>query len=321
MINKNVITAARNRILKSERVMVASHIRPDGDAVGSLLGIGLALEAAGKNVQMILLDGVPEEFSFLSGCEKIKKDWQDPVDLTIVVDSSELIRVGNVFSTGQIPDLNIDHHITNRGFAHINLIDPEAAATAEILYNVLPELSLPSTPAVNNALLTGILTDTIGFRTSSVTPDTLRSAAALMEQGADLVNVYKNALSSRSLAALRYWGKGLENLVYEDGLVWTTLTIDARNQSGYNGRDDADLINALSTLHEVYVAVVFVEQTDGAVKISWRAQNGYDVSSLAEELGGGGHRAASGTEIKGSLQEVQDIVLEKTRRILVKKRA
>ena len=316
MIDESKILETKTKIDQASHIMVVSHVRPDGDAIGSLLGLGLSLEQIGKKVQMVLVDGIPEGFTFLAGWEKIITNPQFPVDLTIVVDSSEIDRVGDVFKPFEVPDVNIDHHITNRDFAAVNLVDSDAAATAEILTELLPRLGLPQTPEVDNALLTGILTDTIGFRTGSVSPKTLHIAAGLMERGANLTYLYKKALASRSMEALRYWGLGLENVNLENRLVWTSLSLKDREKSGYKGRDDADLINILSAMREIDIAVIFVEQANGVVKISWRAQNGFDVSSVAEAFDGGGHRAASGAEVKGTLGEVTDRVITETRKVL-----
>ena len=316
-INKTLLEEASEKIKQSERIAVISHIRPDGDAIGSLLAVGLSLKEQGKLVQMVLADRIPENFTFLKGFEQVKTFIQYPVDMVIVVDCSEKSRIGQVLSPELTPDLNIDHHITNQEFAIVNLIDTEAAATAEILFNIFPKLNLQLTPEVIDALLTGILTDTIGFRTSNVSPTTLRIAATLMEEGANLPNLYKQTLASRSFPALKYWGFGLNKLTFDNKMVWATLTLEDREKSGYSGRDDADLINLISAIEDVNIAVLFIEQHGGSVKISWRAQNGYDVSELAEQFGGGGHRAASGAELMGTLLDVQEAVLRKTRDILI----
>jgi len=162
-----------------------------------------------------------------------------------------------------------------------------------------------------------MVTDTIGFRTSNVSPDVLRVAAGLMEHGADLSAVYYSALVQHSYPAVCYWGAGLSRLQSESGLVWTSLSLADRRAVGYKGRDDADLINVLSTIEEAEIAIVFIEQSAGRVKISWRvcgqASTGLDVSVVAQIFGGGGHRAASGAEVDGSLEDVQANVLEETR--------
>jgi phosphoesterase RecJ-like protein len=319
MLAPRLVDEARLRIQQAHKVMVISHIRPDGDAVGSLLGLGLALEQAGKQVQMVLADGLPENFRFLTHSEKITHQGQGPVDLTIVVDCSDIDRIGPVINGQKTPDINIDHHKTNRNFAQINLVDDEAAATAEILAAYLPALGLELSHVVVIPLLTGILTDTIGFRTNNVRPLTLRMAADLMEAGANLPELYNITLSQHSLTAMRYWGAGLTNIQLDGRIAWASLSLDDRKRVGYPGRDDADLINILSTLKEADVVIVFVEQSGESVKISWRAQNGFDVSHVAMQFGGGGHAAASGAEIKAPLSQVQDLVLDATKSLIQSK--
>src|SRR5262249_8264668 len=146
------------------------------------------------------------------------------------------------------------------------------------------------TPPVAAALVTGIVTDTLGFRTSNTTPAALRQTALLMETGIDMPDLYNRALLRRSFPAARYWGAGLSSLRTEDGIVYGTLTMADRKSSGYSGNDDADLINVISSIEDHLVGMIFVEQHDNHVKISWRAlQPGIDVSKIAKSFGGGGH--------------------------------
>jgi bifunctional oligoribonuclease and PAP phosphatase NrnA len=169
---------------------------------------------------------------------------------------------------------------------------------------------------VSSALLTGLITDTIGFRTSNVTPQTLRMAANLMESGADLPSLHRMALVNRSFEAARFWGAGLAKLEREGRMLWTTLSLADREAAGYSGRDDADLVNILSAINGSDIAMIFVEQADGRVKVSWRSQPGFDISQIALRFGGGGHPNASGAEVRGSMQEVQEAVLDATRPLL-----
>lgn len=308
-----LIAAIGKELQAARRILVVSHIRPDGDAVGSLLGLGLCLIASGKRVEMVLSDGVPANFRFLPGSELIKKRAAGSFDYRIAVDASELGRVGRALE-GQTPtDLNIDHHITNEYFGKRNLVLSDAAATAEILARYLPELGLSISTEAASALLTGMVTDTIGFRTRNVTPDVLRVAASLMDRGANLADVYYASLVSRSFAAARFWGKGLNQIEMDDGIVWTSLTLADRTAAGYTGRDDADLINMLSAVEGAEIAIIFVEQSAERVKISWRlcgqAEINADVAEIAQQFGGGGHRAAAGADVDGTLEYVCQKVL------------
>ncbi len=301
-----------NRLRQANSIQVISHVRPDGDAIGSLLGLGLAMQEAGKRVQMVLSDGVPSSFRHLAGTNEVVRRPSGEYDLRVVVDCSDLVRVGSALDGNSIPDVNIDHHITNLYFATLNLVEPEAVATSAILGEHLPAWGFTISPVVASALLSGIISDTLGFRTSNMNPQALRLAATLMEIGTDLPELYNQALNRRSFGAARYWGQGLIRLERKDRVVWTSLTLADRQIADYPGKDDADLINVLASIEDADVAVIFIEQTHSKVKVSWRAGPGFDVSKIALSFGGGGHAAASGAEIPGNLAEVQDKVLQRT---------
>jgi phosphoesterase RecJ-like protein len=209
-------------------------------------------------------------------------------------------------------DINLDHHITNTNFAKINLVDVDAAATAEIIIDLFPRFGLKLSEPVAAALLTGLITDTIGFRTPSVRAKTLCLAAKLIETGVDMPDLYRRALTNRSFEAIKFWGTGLSRIERQESLVWTSLTMEDRRAANYPGRDDADLINVLSSIEGANICLIFVEQPNGNIKVSWRSQPGYDVAEIAKLFGGGGHAAAAGAEISGTLAEVQSLVLEKT---------
>jgi len=306
----------RRRIQAAQNILVTTHIRPDGDAIGSLLGLGLSLRAAGKTVYTVSADGIPQNYRHLEGSQEVLQGVNVPVDLTVVVDCSELDRTGTGLPRDVLPDINIDHHVTNPEFARLNLVDPVAVATSEIIADCLAVWGLPVTPAVAAALLTGLITDTLGFRTSNMTPKALRLAAELMEAGAALPDLYMRSLVQRSFEAARFWGIGLSTLQREGGIVWATMTIAGRRSVGYPGRDDADLINVLSAIEGALISIVFVEQPNGNIKVSWRSQPGIDVSSTALQFGGGGHPNASGAEIQGSLDEVTSKVLSETKKVI-----
>jgi bifunctional oligoribonuclease and PAP phosphatase NrnA len=315
-MNERLDLAISQRFKTAQSILVASHIRPDGDAIGSTLGLGLALQQAGKSVQMVLADGVPSSFRHLFGSNQVVKRPSIQYDMSVVVDCSDLERTGGALNGVVKPDLIIDHHITNLDFGVINLVEPGEVATCAILAKYLPAWGFPVTPPVASALLTGLVSDTLGFRTSNMTPEALRLAAFLMESGADLPDLYQRALTSHSFTAMRYWGQGLSSLQREERLIWATLTLADRAIAGYYGNDDADLVNILSTVEEADIALIIVEQKNSRVKISWRAQPGVDVSQIAVQFGGGGHPAASGAEIIGELEVVQAQVLEATRSLL-----
>lgn len=313
MIN-GLLQQVGQELLNADRILVVSHIRPDGDAIGSLLGLGLVLQEKGKQVQMVLEDGIPTSLKHLEGSRLVKRKAKEAYDLICVVDCSDLQRTGHVIPPGRLPDINLDHHATNLNFARINVVMPEAVATVELVADLMEIMGWEFSKPVSSALLTGLITDTIGFRTSNITPKSLRLAASLMEAGADLSLLYQKALVNRSFEAAQLWGMGLSKLNNDGRIVWTSLTQMDRQQVKYPGRDDADLINILSAIEGFVVALIFVEQPNGNVKVSWRSQPTCDVSGIALEFGGGGHPRASGAEIAGSLAEVEQRVLASTSR-------
>jgi len=316
-MDNEIIGAIKSRLEDAENIVVASHVRPDGDAIGSLLGLGLALINAGKAVQMVLVDGVTSSYKHLEGSELIVKEPKGEHDTFITVDCADFKRVGKLFENFGQPDINIDHHKTNEKFGKLNLIEAEEVATAAILTNYLPVWGYEITKPVAAALLTGIITDTLGFRTSNTNQSALRLCAKLMETGADMPDLYMRSLVKKSFVAARYWGAGLSNLEQKDGLVWSTLTLVDRKKTGYGGNDDADLINLISAIDGNKVGMIFVEQSDSNVKISWRAlEAGIDVSKVAKHFKGGGHAAAAGADIPGTLSEIQPLVLKTTRDLL-----
>ena len=306
----------RARLDNGERILITSHVRPDGNAVCSVLALGLALKELGKQVQMVLADGVPSDYHHLQHVEQIASRAIPPVDLVVTLDAAADDRSGDALRGFDGIDINIDHHITNTRFAALNFVDPAAVATCAILAELFPELGLQFTPAILDALLTGILTDTLGFRTSNMNPKALRIAADMVEKGADLPALYERALLRRSFTALRYWGAGLSKLQREGDLVWTSLSLADRKAADYPSNDDAELINNIAIVEGASVVLLFIEQHDNQVKISWRSQGAVDVSQIAAQFGGGGHVAAAGAVLAGSLDEVEQRVLQATRATL-----
>ncbi|HLF74945.1 MAG TPA: DHH family phosphoesterase [Anaerolineales bacterium] len=316
-MNETIVGAIKERLEKSKNIVIASHVRPDGDAVGSLLGLGLALKNVGKAVQMVLVDGVSSSYRHLEGSELIVREPDVEYDTFIAVDCADFKRLGKVFENFGQPDINIDHHKTNERFGKLNLIEAEEVATAAILTKHLPEWGFEITMPVAAALLTGIITDTLGFRTANTNPSALRTCADLMETGVDMPDIYMKSLVRKSFPAARYWGAGLSSLEQRNGIVWGTLTLEDRQRSGYGANDDADLINLISAIDGNKVGMIFVEQDDNHVKISWRAlEPGVDVSPVAKHFKGGGHAAAAGADIPGALGDIQPLVLKTTEEML-----
>lgn len=312
-MSRKIITEIKQRLEQSDNILITSHIRPDGDAVGSVLAIGLALQEQGKKVQMVLNDGVPASFRFLEGANQVIRFPKDHFDMVFVVDCGDLNRVGDVAEYIKTIDVNIDHHPTNPKFGELNIVHDKAVSTTEILIEQFPALGFAFTPGIVDALMTGLITDTQGFKTSNVHAGALRQAAKMIDLGADLPDLTYRVLTRKSFEAVSYWASGLSLMEREGPFVWASLTYQDRKKANYNGRDDADLVNLLSRIEGANVAIIFIEQSDNTVKISWRAKNGFDVSKVAQYFGGGGHVAAAGTTIEGNLADVRDQVIKVTK--------
>jgi phosphoesterase RecJ-like protein len=314
-MNQEIDQKIAAQFKSKERFLIASHISPDADAAGSLLGLGLALMNKGKTVQMVLVDGA-EKFNYLPGSEHIIRMPSGETDMIIVLDCSDPDRVGSALDGYGNPDLVVDHHKTNLAFGAINVVEPDQVATAAVLFDHMPAWGLSFEPEVAMCLLAGIVGDTIGFRTPNVDAELLRKCAALIDLGGDLTHVYDEELVMRPFKAVRYWGSGLKRLERQGDLVWTSLTLADRQEAGYAGNDDADLVNVLSSVREAKIAIIFVEQPNQSVKVSWRSRPGWDVSGIAYQFGGGGHAAAAGADIEGSLSDVKHGVIQETLRLL-----
>jgi phosphoesterase RecJ-like protein len=295
------------RLIKTaSRIAIDTHISPDSDAIGSLLGLGMGLRSLGKQVALLCDDPVPSKLKFLPGSDEVVSRTDLQVELFIGVDASDTQRLGKCgaeWLAAGIPVLNIDHHITNLSFGTVNIVEPQAASTTEALLPLLDALGVMLTEELATCLAAGLIGDTRAFSTSSVTPNTLRFAARLVEAGADLAGLTEVVFNSRSLAVLRLWGLGLSNLHLEDGVIWTAIPVAARRETGLRDFSDTGLSNVLLSAQEANIAAVFTEQTDGNVDVSFRARPGLDVAGVALSLGGGGHPQASGCLIKDTLEE------------------
>jgi phosphoesterase RecJ-like protein len=317
--------AAVELIHQADRILLICHVSPDGDAIGSLLGLGLGLKELDKSPTLACESPPPHKFSFLPDHDCIVNaiDTSD-FDLVIGLDCSDLARLGTIYDSDRmngIPLINIDHHITNLYFGDIDLVDPSAASTAEIVLTLLDKLGVPvesqkpanptltPLPGIATCLLTGIVTDTLGFRTSNVTPKVMAAAVRLMEAGASLSQVTHFSFNQRPLAELGLLALGLNQMQSEDGLAWSQISLTDRYACGHKGDGDAGLVGMLARTQEVHIAAVFTEKTNNQVEIGFRADPGFDVAQLALSLGGGGHPAASGCTIEGPLELAKARVL------------
>jgi phosphoesterase RecJ-like protein len=286
---------------------------PDGDAIGSMLGMKWLLESLGKEVTAGCQDGVPAPLRFLPGWKSVVTQAPDiSVDLLVCLDSSDRERLGQLYRRAlhaKTPMLNIDHHVTNLHYGTLNLVDDQASSTAQVVYNIAQALNWSLDREAAQCLLTGVVTDTRGFRTSNVTADTLGVAKGLMDAGASLTLITDNVLERRTLNSICLWGRALSEFQHQDRILWTVIPLTMREACHGTDRSDTGLVNFLLAAEEIDMAVVFSERPDGTVDVGMRAVPGFDVAQVALDLGGGGHPQAAGCNLNLSLVEAQDLVL------------
>ena len=293
-------------IRRAQRLLAITHISPDGDAIGSLLGLGWILRDLGKEVTLVCGDPVPPELAFLPGVDTVRRDVPGgPWDAIVGLDASDALRLGPVFKPDQYglaPIVIIDHHITNLHYGTLNLVDPSAAATAQVLVNLADAMQAPIPTPAAIALLTGLVTDTRGFRTSNVTLEVMETAVRLMRDGAPLTEITERALNYTPLGVIRLWGRALDEVHLHDRVIWTQVRRAMRDQAGTAQNGEGGLVSFLLSAPEANISAVFTEKDDNRVEVSLRAKPGYDVSQVALGLGGGGHPQAAGCTIDGPIE-------------------
>ncbi len=306
----------------SRRILLITHVAPDGDAIGSLLGLGRMLKAQGKRVTLACEDQVPVNYRWLPGSEEIVQQGNGSYDLVIGLDCSDERRMGKVYRNefAALPLLNIDHHITNTQFGSLNWVDPASVATAQLVTSLADRLGWELTQPVALCLLTGLVTDTRSFRTSNVDVAAMQTALRLMEAGASLSEVAWRVLDQRPLAVVRLWGQAIEGLHLGDGILWTCVTRSMCQRWDLGENDSSGLANFLLGVSDAKVIVVFTERDEGTVDVGMRSIPGYDVAQPALRLGGGGHAQAAGCTLTGELAEVQAQVLDEIHRSLDQQR-
>ncbi|MBT9142965.1 MAG: Bifunctional oligoribonuclease and PAP phosphatase NrnA [Dehalococcoidia bacterium] len=301
------------RLKSSSNILVTSHIMPDGDSIGSLLGLGLALQQAGYAVTMFSVDSVPDRYSFLDGSEKIVEKLLPKADFdcVVILDCSDQDRIKPIWE--QVKELliiNIDHHPTNRCFGNLNFVNPGASATGEIICQLLEEMAIPVDESIATALYVAISTDTGSFKYENTTPAVHKVAARLLEAGVKLREITPRVFDLRSRTAICILGEALSAIRYsEDGSVaWIALTEKEMIFCGARDEDLDGVVNYAKNIEGVEVGLIFQEKSDGVVKVGFRAHS-IDVSKLAEIFGGGGHARAAGCFLEMSMQEAVEKVL------------
>ncbi len=310
--------------------IITSHSHPDGDAIGSVIGLGLALRDLDKDVAIILEEPLPDSYRFLPGSGIVLAGGRSAVDLPrfacgIVLDCTSLERVGK--EVAKILErceslINIDHHISNTRFGAVNVVDAEASATGEVLYLLMSGLDIGISHKVATNLYTAIVTDTGFFKFQNTTSRCHLTASMLLELGADRRLVHNCLNEQKTLSSLRLLEKGLSTLTLEqDGqIAWIALTRRSFEETGCGLEESENFINYPKSIAGVEVGILFKEIDDHEIRVGFRSKSFADVNYLAGRFGGGGHEKAAGCTVRGTLPEVEALVIKATKEYLDERR-
>ena len=311
-------------ILKGAKtVVVACHVRPDGDALGSGFGLCKALQNAGKKAYMLLEEAPPKRLSILSGMDVYYSQLPvalNEIDLFVTVDSAELNRIGGfeiTYLQFKGKTLNIDHHVSNQGFAKYNYVLPDSTATCEILPSILQAAGLEITKEIADLLAMGLLTDSGNFSHKDVSSNTYRVAALLKDCGADLYEIGYKMFNCQSKARATLYRRVLNSMRFEldDKLVFMTVTQKDFEETGTDKSQTEGFVDYPLSIEGVEVSVAIMEVKRNQYKVSLRSRRA-DVNAVAARFGGGGHVLASGCMLCCEIEEVIDRITHAVNQLL-----
>lgn len=318
------LQAAAGLIRDAHRIVVVSHVNPDADAIGAIVGATRSLRALGKDVVPVLADAVPAYARFLPGTETVLTELPDGnPDLYLFADSAGIDRVGSLYEAdperfSDVPLVNVDHHGTNPLYGTVNYVDGHASSTSELVYRLLSVLEAPIDAPTATALLFGIVGDTGSFRNGATTPGALEAAAQLLRLGADTQTIAFQLFESKTFEAARTWGRVLDRIERDAGrgVVFGCLSAQVLREEGAMPEEAEGLVEYLRGIEGTRVAVLLKENDDGDIRVSMRSRPGegqepaVDVAAIATLLGGGGHRQAAGCTLPGPFASAQQAIVD-----------
>lgn len=317
------VNQAAIKLLDSKKVVLAAHVNPDGDTLGSIVALALALKMLGKDVTPLSAHGVPEIYTWMPGMDLVQTETKDTdFDLAVMCDAGALSRVGsNVLATLLTAPflIHIDHHVTGEKIGNIRVLDQKSASTAELVWKVLVAMERISGRELLNKeialnLMTGIITDTGSFRYLNVTPSTFTIAAKLQRLGAIPAPIGELVFENRSEGAVRLLGLALRKMeISENRLVaWSALTAEDFQEFDATDADTEGIVSHVRAVNGVQVGLLFREIAGKPVRVSLRAREGNDVNRIANVFGGGGHHLASGCTMDTDLPTAVELVVAET---------
>lgn len=318
-VDPGTFRALKERLLSAKRVLIGTHLNPDGDALGSALGFSLWLDSIGVVNEVLNHHDSPRNLRFLPGIDRVRKTPSAEADFGVVLDLDALHRLGSTgpyFET--IPFALIDHHIPHESPGEIRIVQTDAAATALIVARMLQEAGETITPEMATCFYTGIVTDTGSFRFRNTSAEALETAALLLERGADFVTVSEHVFQSRRRASARLLGGLLEGMTLEmdDRLAWGSVSQADFATADASDDDTEGFVNELLAIDTVQVAALLRETKPDVVRCSIRSRGTVDVADAVRVFGGGGHRNAAGCSFDMPLAEAERLLVGRLRETL-----
>lgn len=328
MINKKTAGKILSEIKKAHKILLAFHVSPDGDSISSVLSLNVFLKKLGKNTHIVSFSKIPTEFGYLPGVSQaeiinFKKIDFSKYDLFFALDIADVKMITKSdYPLEKFPKnfkvINIDHHQTNPKFGDINLIG-QTSSTAEIVYLLFEIWKVKISREMANLLFLGILSDTGCFQYPSTTKQSFLIASQLINKGADLNETVLYQYRSNSMNTIKYWGRVLDNMRLDKSgkFVISIVTLEEMKELGIEpGEEIGGASSFFAPIVKGTEFGIILDENEGFIKGSIRSRKGFDVGKLAAELGGGGHKLASGFTLQLPLEEAEKLVLEKARKAI-----
>ena len=302
-------------IQESNNIYIASHVQPDGDNIGSILALGMAIKKLKGKVNILKVDDIPSDYHFLPNLELIKEhDADRPIDLFIALDSSDIDRLGlgKQFALRANKIINIDHHVTNDNFGHINIVSTSSGATGEIIYKIIKKMGVEIDKDIATCLYTAISTDTGSFMYSSTSHITHLIVADLLKVGIDNNYINVNLYQSRSIERTRLFINSLNKLeCFLDGKIGIiAVTQEMLRDNNTKLEDTEGIVSFIRDIDSIEVACLLKEIDNNEIKVSLRSKKEIDVSKVCNKFNGGGHVRAAGCTIYGKIDDAKQLILE-----------
>ncbi|WP_313756524.1 bifunctional oligoribonuclease/PAP phosphatase NrnA [Tissierella sp.] len=311
---------AIKKIKESKSIYIASHVHPDGDNIGSILALWMAIKKINHKVYIIKTDDIPSDFLFLPNLNEIKEfNNSDNIDVFIALDTSDENRLGkNKELLNEAKTIiNIDHHISNTNFGHINIVDSNAAATGELVYNLIKKMSIPIDKDIASCIYTAISSDTGSFMYDNTSAETHKIVAELIDIGIDKSNININLYQNKSLERTMLFIKSLEtlSLYFDNKVALIKVTQDMANKANAKMEDTEGIVSFIREIAPVEVGIILKEFKENEIKVSMRSKRFIDVSAICANFNGGGHIRAAGCTINSPMDVTEKLILDELKKV------